>query len=283
MNAGLTTPSPTPALRAVGLSVDLGSRRVLSDVSCEVAAGRWLAVAGPNGAGKSTLLRALAGVLPAGALVVAGEVWLGERRLSSVAPRERALQLAWMGQTEPAPDDLLARDVVMLARWPRQAWWGAPSAGDAQAANEALAAMDALPLAERPMNALSGGERQRVLLARALAVGAGVLLLDEPLAHLDAPHQVALLRTLRRLAALGTTVVTVAHELAWALHADELLLLKDGRAVHHGGCLEAATHRAVEQAFDGSVQVGLEVREADEADEPGTRPVATVPFVRLAL
>lgn len=276
MNAGLTTPSPTPALRVVGLSVELGSRRVLSDLSCEVAAGRWLAVAGPNGAGKSTLLRALAGVLPAGALV-AGEVWLGERRLSSVAPRERALQLAWMGQTEPAPDDLLARDVVMLARWPRQAWWGAPSAGDAQAATEALAAMDALPLAERPMNALSGGERQRVLLARALAVGAGVLLLDEPLAHLDAPHQVALLKTLRRLAALGTTVVTVAHELAWALHADDLLLLKDGRAVHHGGCLEAATHRAVEHAFDGSVQVGLEVR---DADEPNQRPVATV---RLAL
>jgi iron complex transport system ATP-binding protein len=97
---------------------------------------------------------------------------------------------------------------------------------------------------------LSAGERQRVLLARALAVQAQVLLMDEPLANLDPPHQADWLELVRALVAQGRTVVSVLHEISMALHADTMVVMAQGRIAHHGPCADAQTHRAVEQVFD---------------------------------
>ena len=108
---------------------------------------------------------------------------------------------------------------------------------------------------DRPLGQLSGGERQRVLLARALAVGAPVLVMDEPLANLDPPHQADWLAIVRRHVARGGTAVSVLHEIGMALQADDLVLLADGRVAHHGGTADAATHRAIVQVFDGRVEV----------------------------
>jgi iron complex transport system ATP-binding protein len=104
------------------------------------------------------------------------------------------------------------------------------------------------------LHALSGGERQRVLLARALATQAPVLLLDEPTTHLDAPHQVALARLFRQLAATHT-VVTVLHDLALALAADRVLVLTDGQAQAEGAADDPRLHAALAEAFDGAVHV----------------------------
>jgi iron complex transport system ATP-binding protein len=108
---------------------------------------------------------------------------------------------------------------------------------------------------DRTLGSLSGGERQRVLLARALAVEAPLLLMDEPLANLDPPHQADWLALVRRHVGRGDTAISVLRELTMALHADELVVVADGRIVHHGDCADPATHRAVEQVFGGRVKV----------------------------
>ncbi|MGH8820407.1 MAG: ATP-binding cassette domain-containing protein, partial [Rhodoferax sp.] len=101
----------------------------------------------------------------------------------------------------------------------------------------------------------SGGERQRVLLARALAVQAQVLLMDEPLANLDPPHQADWLALVRELVAGGKTVVSVLHEISLALRADEMVIMAGGAIAHQGGCRDAATHRALEQVFDHRIAI----------------------------
>ncbi len=240
----------TPALAASQLRVSLGGREVLHGVDVALRAGRWTAIAGPNGAGKTTLLKALAGLLPA-----QGEVRLCGRALAGWTDRERARQLSWLGQAESGAEDLRAGDVVMLGRLPHQPWLASPSAEDHARVREAMECTQCWAWRERPLGQLSGGERQRVLLARALAVGAPVLLMDEPLANLDPPHQADWLAVLRHHVAAGGTAVSVLHELNMALQADDLLLLRDGRVAHHGACADTATHAALRQVFDGRVGV----------------------------
>jgi iron complex transport system ATP-binding protein len=138
---------------------------------------------------------------------------------------------------------------------PHQDWLAAPSAHDRAVVETALRATQAWDWRERSLGQLSGGERQRVLLARALAVQADVLLMDEPLANLDPPHQVDWLEQVRCLTAQHTTVVSVLHEIGMALHADDLVVMQAGRVVHHGACRSAETHRAVEAVFDHRIAI----------------------------
>jgi len=238
------------ALQGQGIAVRFGATEVLHDVSVALPRGRWTSIVGPNGAGKSTLLKALAGLLPH-----AGSVQLLGRPLADWPARERARQLAWLGQNEHGADDLTAYDVAMLGRLPHQPWLSPPGADDHAAVERALRATQAWDWRARPLGQLSGGERQRVLLARALAVQAEVLLMDEPLANLDPPHQVDWLLLVRELVKNGKTVVSVLHELSLALQADELVVMAAGRVVHHGACGEAATHRALERVFDGRIHI----------------------------
>jgi iron complex transport system ATP-binding protein len=228
----------------------IGKQRILPGIELQLPAGRWVAVAGPNGAGKSTLLRVLAGLLPC-----EGQVLLQGRPLHDWPARGRAAQLAWLGQAEGGSDDLLAWDIALLGRLPHRPWLAAPSQADHAAAEQALRAAQAWDLRARRLGELSGGERQRVLLARALAVQAPVLLMDEPLAHLDPPHQADWIAHMRALAAQGTLVVSVLHELGVALQADELLVMQNGRVTHHGATASADTHHALCAAFDDRVAV----------------------------
>ena len=236
-------------IEARALQVSLGRRPVLRGVDAEFAAG-WTAVVGPNGAGKSTLLRALAGLLPPDG----GGVRLEGRTLAEWPARERGQRIAWMAQSTESVYDLSARDVVMLGRIPHLGLVGAPGPQDEAAVEAAMRATECQDWAHRPLSELSGGERQRVLLARALAVQAPVLLLDEPTAHLDPPHQVALVRLCRTLAR-HQVVVSVLHDLNLALQADRLLVLRDGRAVAQGLRDDPSLHRALEAVFDGSIRV----------------------------
>lgn len=239
-----------PALQARQLGVRLGDRPVLHGLNVSVTAGRWTCVVGPNGAGKTTLLKALAGLCTA-----EGEVlWQGQR-LASLSRAERARRLAWLGQGEGWPADLRVADVVMLGRLPHQGWWSAPSAVDHAVAKAALQATQTWDCRHRNLQALSAGERQRVLLARAMAVQAPCLLMDEPLANLDPPHQVDWLEQMHCLLAQGTTVLTVLHEIGMALHADEAIVMAQGQVVHQGACADPATHRAIEAVFDHRIRI----------------------------
>ncbi|MGJ7531795.1 MULTISPECIES: ABC transporter ATP-binding protein [unclassified Variovorax] len=243
----------TPALEARRVSATLGVTEVLHDIDLALSSARWTSIVGPNGAGKSTLLKALAGLL-----AHRGEVRLFGEAQNKVPARIRAQRLSWLGQSgtgEGSADDLMVYDVAMLGRLPHQRWLAAPSEADREAVERALRSTQAWDWRDRPLGQLSGGERQRVLLARALAVEAELLLMDEPLANLDPPHQADWMQTARALVAEGKTVVSVLHELPMALAADELVVMDSGRVVHHGGCSDPATHAALEQVFDHRIRV----------------------------
>jgi len=238
------------ALRLENVRAALGGQEVLHDVSLSFVAGRWTSIVGPNGAGKSTLLKAMAGLLP-----VQGRVFLFDQELLAIGRKDRAQQLSWLGQNEMTSDDLRVWDVVMLGRMPHQDWLASPQAHDHAVVETALKATQAWDWRERAMGQLSGGERQRVLLARAMAVQAQVMLMDEPIANLDPPHQVDWLEQVRCLTAQKTTVISVLHEVGMALHADDMVVMQAGRVVHQGPCDEVATHRAVEAVFDDRIAI----------------------------
>ena len=240
----------TEAFTLEDVCAHLGGKPILQGLTLNLAAGRWTSIVGPNGAGKSTLLKVLAGLLPA-----SGRVGLLGQPLSSWSRAERARALSWLGQNESAADDLTAYDVAMLGRLPHQPWLSAPSAADHAAVEHALRTTQAWDWRQRPLGALSGGERQRVLLARALAVQAPVLLMDEPLANLDPPHQTDWLALVRQLVQTGTTVISVLHEISVALHADDVLILQQGCVLHHGPCDAPAVHRALESVFDHRIAI----------------------------
>lgn len=238
------------ALLAQNIRVTLGAHEVLHGIDLFLPQGQWTSIVGPNGAGKSTLLKALAGLLP-----FSGQVFLFDQDVLSLSPQQRAQQLSWLGQSEVASDDLRVWDVVMLGRLPHQTWMASPSANDEQVVEVALKATQAWDWRERSLGQLSGGERQRVLLARAMAVQAQVMLMDEPLANLDPPHQVDWLEQVRCLTAQNTTVVSVLHEVGLALHADNMVVMQAGRLVHQGPCASEDTHRAVQKVFDNRIAI----------------------------
>ena len=222
---------------------------VLHDVSCSFEPG-WTAVVGPNAAGKSTLLRALAGLLKP----TSGRITLHCKPLTDYAASVRGKAIAWLAQQGEATGDLTARETVHPGRLPHIGLFGAPTAIDEAIVDAALAATESTAWQHRRLIELSGGERQRVLLSRALATEAPVLLLDEPTTHLDPPHQVALARLFRRLASTHT-VITVLHDLPLAVQADRLLVMRDGAIAGHGECNDAALHAVLVDAFDRAIAV----------------------------
>jgi iron complex transport system ATP-binding protein len=238
------------AIQAINTSAKLQNILVLQGVTAQFQAGRWTSIVGPNGAGKSTLLKVLAGVLP-----YEGRVELFGELITHIAPRKKAQKLAWLGQNEASSDDLTVFDVVMLGRLPHQAWLASPSQADHAAVEQALRSTQAWDWRSRAVGQLSGGERQRVLLARALAVQADVLLMDEPLTNLDPPHQSDWLALVRQLLADGKTVVSVLHETTMALQADDMLIMAEGKVLHFGSCADTATHSALEQVFEHRISI----------------------------
>ncbi|HNV58883.1 MAG TPA: ABC transporter ATP-binding protein [Rhodoferax sp.] len=238
------------ALHAHSVRAILGNSEVLHGVDLALSQGRWTSIVGPNGAGKSTLLKVLAGLIPH-----SGTVTLLGQPLASLPIRMRAQQLAWLGQNESSADDLTVFDVAMLGRLPHQPWLSSPSAADHSAVELALRATQAWDWRARALGQLSGGERQRVLLARALAVQAKVLLMDEPLANLDPPHQADWLGIVQALVEQGVTVVSVLHEVSMALHADSVVVMAEGRVQHHGAAHHPDTHVAVEAVFGGRLAI----------------------------
>jgi iron complex transport system ATP-binding protein len=170
-------------LRVEALSASLGGRDVLRDIGFAVGRGELIGLIGPNGAGKSALLKAMLGLIPS-----QGSVVIGGRDLRELTPVERARRVAYLPQEREVAWPLKARDIVALGRIPHLAPFAQLGAADHDAIARAMHLADIAGLAERPVSEMSGGERARVLIARALAQDAPLLLADEPVAGLDPAH-----------------------------------------------------------------------------------------------
>jgi iron complex transport system ATP-binding protein len=204
---------------------------ILDGLVFDAPAGAVTALLGPNGAGKSSLLRILAGVQrpSSGSVHVDGDDLLGMRR------RERARRVAFVEQDATTELPLTGRAVAALGRTPHEALLGGGDPASDEIVTRALADAGALDFADRVIPSLSGGERQRVLLARALAQQPRLLLLDEPMNHLDLAAQLEIFALLGRLAAEGVTVVAALHDLTLAAaHADHVVVLHHGIVVATG-------------------------------------------------
>ena len=230
----MTGASGSNELTARGVCVRLGGVPVLRAVSVTARGGEVTGVIGPNGAGKSTLLRVLAGVLRA----ESGSVRLGGADLDRVPATARARRVAYLPQQDAA-QPFTALETVLMGRYPYLRRFQLEGQRDRRIARAAMARTETERFEARGLDRLSGGERQRVLLARALAQQAGVLVLDEPLASLDLRHRLAVLATLRVEAARGATVVVALHDVELAGRYCDRLILLAGGAVAGCGVPEA--------------------------------------------
>jgi len=239
-------------LTTAHVSVTLAGRPILADVSCSFGPRDVVAVVGANGAGKSTLLKALAGLIRPSA----GSVKLDGQDLATLPASSIAHRIAYLPQAREVHWPISVAQTVALGRLPYRTGWHAESAADRSAVDEAIRAMDLQRLINRSTAELSGGELARVLLARALAQEAGILIADEPTAGLDLAHVLDLFGNLRRLAHQGRTVIVALHDLSLALRfCNRAVLLANGRILAAGTTPEVLTPDSIRQAFGVQAEV----------------------------
>ncbi|MCY4068804.1 MAG: ABC transporter ATP-binding protein [Acidimicrobiaceae bacterium] len=256
--------SAPPEIRLRGVGVNLDGADVLRGVDFEAAAGEWINIVGANGAGKTTLLRALLGLVSySGDITVAG---LQGRRHR----RRRARKLAYVPQAPVVPPGMHVSDYVLLGRVPHRGVFAGETPEDVGVVIETLARLDLSDFAGRTVQSLSGGERQRVVIARALAQQADVLLLDEPTTALDLGHQQEVLELVQTLRLeRGLTVVATLHDLTLAArYGDRVAIISDGSVVATGPPAEVLTTDNIAAHF------GATVRIIDDLEGPVIVPTA---------
>jgi iron complex transport system ATP-binding protein len=239
-------------LVAQALAFGFPGRVVGRDLDLEMRPGEVLCLLGPNGGGKTTLMRTLLGFIAP----LAGEVRLDERPLAAWPRRERARRVAYVPQAAESYFDFSVLEMVEMGRSAYRGAFGSPSNADRMASAEALERLGIARLAARPIHAVSGGELQLALIARALASGAEILVLDEPTANLDFGNQALILAEIARLREAGKSVLLSTHQPDHAQRvADRALLLRDGRVAALGPVASVLTSEALTALFGRPVEV----------------------------
>ncbi len=249
--------SSPSTLQAKNVSVSVGDRVLLHDVSLSLPPGSMTVLIGPNGAGKTTLIRVLAGILHA----TSGDVYLGPSRLQDLGRSAVARQCAYLPQQFGTNFEMRVEDVVYLGRYPHLGTWGKLTTRDHEQVAWALERVGMTALRRRTLPTLSGGERQRVFLARALAQEAPILLLDEPASALDVGRHLELMALLTELHEDGHTIVAVLHDLRPALDFfPRAILLREGRLAAEGSTRSVIFGQPLQDAFGVRVHVGEGLR-----------------------
>ena len=238
-------------LRASDISVKYGPCDVVRGVSFELREGRITALLGPNGAGKTTLIRSLNGTIP----LAGGRIELDGRPLDEYSRREIARRIAVVAQENETRFPITVLEFVLAGRFANGSAFGWETEEDIAVAKDSLDQCDLGGFAGRLMNELSGGERQRVVLARALATDARILLLDEPTANLDLAHQAMMFRLVReRSREHSASAVVITHDLNLAAEfADDVVLLKNGEIFAFGPPAEVLSSANISSFFHVSV------------------------------
>jgi iron complex transport system ATP-binding protein len=241
------------------VSCGYNDRPVLRDVSFDIRPGEIVALLGPNGSGKTTLLRTILKTIPA----LGGEVSIEGRSLNDFDYQDLARKVAFVPQEESPTFGFLVKAAVAMGRMPISGGFF-DTADDVEKALEAMSLTDCLSLQDRSIQELSAGELQRVWIARAIAQGAPVLLMDEPSSHLDPAHQLTLIQIAKDLASRGLAIVAAVHDLNLAAAmANRAILLCDGKIGVDAPMAEILTDPMLEQAYG--------VRFAKLMSEFGTR------------
>jgi len=228
------------------LSAGYGKKSVLDGVEAAAKPGELIGLVGPNGAGKSCLLKTVAGLITPDD----GHVNFSGQSVHTFTPRVRSQKIAWLAQDRSAAWALSVRELVCLGRAPYRGRLGKLSAGDENAVAWALTSAHCAGLQNRRFDHLSGGEQARVLLARALAVDAPLLLADEPIASLDPYFQISIMQSLRNVAQSGKIVITSLHDLALARQfCDKIWVMNEGRLVRDAEADNALSEDVLADVF----------------------------------
>ncbi len=243
------------SLELRGVTVQYHKRQVVRDFSCLVPSGGWLGLIGPNGAGKSSLLRAIVGIVAHG-----GEVLVDGAPLSLRSRSRRASIVAYVPQEPVLPEEMTGHEYVSLGRTPHIGYFGSPSKHDRAMVDDIIDRLELGACAARRLGALSGGERQRLVIARALATEAAILVLDEPTSALDIGHQQQALELVSRLRRdHGLTVISAMHDLTLAgMYSDSLALMHEGTVVAQGDVVDVLSAETLAEFYGVRVTVHRE-------------------------
>lgn len=230
-----------------------GKTTILHDFSIDFTSQKFTALIGENGCGKSTLIKGIMGFLP----ITQGQVTIRHNGnaldLHKISPKERAKLVAYLPQHTYCPDYLTVAELVELGRYAHgSSVFNTVTAEDKERFMHALEQVGLLDMATKSVNALSGGQRQRAWIAMILAQDSDIILLDEPVNHLDVRYQYSVLALVREIMAnTGKTIVAVLHDLNQAsVFADEICLLKEGQKIAHGLTPDVMTSDIVKIGFD---------------------------------
>ena len=251
------TTKQIPAIEVRHLTVSYGERPALLDVSVTIESDQLVGVIGPNGSGKSTLIKAILGFVrpDVGEVLIAGQNVDRAKGLVAYVPQRGAVDWDF---------PITVKEVALMGRYQQIPWYRSLRKIDHEAALDALAMVRMSDFADRQIGQLSGGQQQRVFLARALAQGADILLLDEPFAGVDAATERAILEVLERAKAAGKTLVVVHHDLTTASeYFDNLILLKQ-RLYAYGPPRVVLQEELLSQVYEGRLRVFADLTKEKE-------------------
>ena len=242
-------------IQVSGIKFKYGYRQVLDEVSLNIEQGKFISILGPNGSGKSTLLKVISSVLkPSEGVVLIESMDL--RNLTKKAVSER---ISVVPQNTSLEFDFKVFDVVLMGRYPHISKLKGESKKDIEIAKDAMRYTNVSHLSDRSFNELSGGERQRVILAQALTQQPKIILLDEPVSHLDLQHQIEILNLIKKMCIDNKlTVIAVLHDLNMAAtYSDVVVMMKDGAVKYHGSPYEVLTESSIQDVFNINVHVSV--------------------------
>jgi len=241
------------AIKVSGLSFDYPGKPVLKGINLTLSEGSFTAVLGPNGCGKTTLLKNISGYLKPRW----GKIRVLNKSVSGLSARERARMIGYIPHNTAAGFDFTCHEVVSMGRLPYLGRFQWETGTDRKAIQESMELTGTWDLRNRLINNVSGGEMQRVLIARALAQQPKVLLMDEPVSHLDIKFQMDIINLVGRLCdEVGITAVAVLHDINLASrYCSRIVLMKEGRIISTGSAADVITEKNLKKVFDVEIEV----------------------------
>ncbi|WP_084295240.1 ABC transporter ATP-binding protein [Caldanaerobius polysaccharolyticus] len=239
-------------LKLVDVHFSYDKREVLKGIHLDVGEGSFIGLIGPNGSGKSTLLKSISGYLKPSK----GKVLLNGIDISAMDIKARARHIGYVPQDTSIDFDFTCEDIVRMGRMPYHKWFGKETEEDRKAVEHAMRVTNTWHMKDVPITHLSGGERQRVLIARAICQQPEVLLLDEPVSHLDIKYQYDIMDMVSRLSRCGMTVIAVLHDLSLASqYCRDIALICDGMVIASGSPQEVITAENIKKAYRADVLI----------------------------